>query len=90
MKNILKQLEKWERLHETLKKYSFRKHIREAGPNEQVSSISIYDFKKEKQKDDLPQDQEVPSHQRNLPKNKLQRKSTFLTTSAWKEQIDKQ
>ncbi len=35
----------------TLRRYNFRKPRRETSPSEQVSSISIFDFEEEKQKD---------------------------------------
>jgi len=37
----------------TLRRYSFRKPVKEASPNEQVSLISISNFEEEKQKDNL-------------------------------------
>jgi hypothetical protein len=40
---------------ETLRKYSFRKPKRQAGPNEQVSLIFVSDSEEDHQKDDLQQ-----------------------------------
>ncbi len=37
----------------TLRRYSFRKPVKEASPSEQVSLISISNFEEEKQKDNL-------------------------------------
>jgi hypothetical protein len=38
---------------ETLLKYNCRKPKREVGPSEQIFPISIFDYKENKQKDDL-------------------------------------
>jgi len=46
-----------------LRRYSFKKPRREACPSEQVNSISIFDFKEEKQKHNLQQDKKTPLHQ---------------------------
>jgi hypothetical protein len=46
-----------------LKRYNFRKPKKEANTSEQVGSISIFDFKEKKQRDDLQQHQEAPSQQ---------------------------
>jgi hypothetical protein len=45
-----------------LKRYSFRKPIREASPSEQINPIFIFDYEEKKQKDDLQQQQQVPLH----------------------------
>jgi len=47
----------------TLRRYNFRKHRKEVGTSEQVDSISIFDFEKEKQRNNLQQHQEAPSQQ---------------------------
>jgi hypothetical protein len=47
---------------ETLRRYNFRKPRREAGPSEQVNLISIFNFEKEKHKDNLQQEEEVSLH----------------------------
>jgi hypothetical protein len=55
----LKQLEKMRNIARKLwgdKFYSFKKPRRKVGLSEQVDLISISDFEKEKQKDDLQQE----------------------------------
>jgi len=47
----------------TLRRYNFKKRRKEVGTNEQVGSISIFDFEKEKRRNNLQQHQEAPSQQ---------------------------
>jgi hypothetical protein len=46
-----------------LRRYNFKKRKKEVGTNEQVGSISIFDFEKEKRRNNLQQHQETPSQQ---------------------------
>ncbi len=48
---------------ETLKRYNFKKHRREASTSDQVGPISISNFEEKKQRDNLQQHQEIPSQQ---------------------------
>ncbi len=70
----MKQLNFFDRdYNETLRRYNFKKPKRKAF-NEEFDSTSIYDYKEEKQKDNLQRDQEVPLHQEEPTQEQIPKK----------------